>query len=260
MPNPSAFGWVSPGWKPASLTKAPALKGARNLVLPARDHREVSFHADAFAESFRFLTGHAPRTLSFAPESVPVLKGMVAGLHAQGGTAGEPGNLPLPGAKLSIFEVDAASGLRKGVAVLEQTVGSNGLWGPFRARGDAWYEFVVEAPGFAITHVYRSPFPRSSDIIHLRPGRVADGDKDAYSVVTMVRARGYFGAGRDRMSLDGLTPPPGVASGVPGIASSKLKIGDARERTVVAAFNNERIAMRSWPVAGNHLVFAEFTD
>jgi hypothetical protein len=34
------------------------------VVLPGRDHREVSYHPEAFAAAFRFVTGRAPATTS----------------------------------------------------------------------------------------------------------------------------------------------------------------------------------------------------
>jgi hypothetical protein len=62
-------------------------------------------------------------------------------------------------------------------------------------RSGACYEFVLRAEGYALTHIYRSPFPRSSDIVHMRPARLADADKATGSVITMTRPRGYFGVG-----------------------------------------------------------------
>ena len=70
------------------------------------------------------------------------------------------------------------------------------------------------------------------------------------------RPRGYFGLGRDTMSLDG-KPLPGVAPGVAGVSAAKLKLNDPAPRSVVAEFNGERIAVRTWPVRENHTVFAE---
>lgn len=239
--------------------EGPALKGATNLVLPGKDHRELSFHPDAFAATFRFLTGYAPAHLGYVIEPQVILNGKILGLHDQAGTVGEPSNLGLPGTKLTVFQVHAETASRIGAAVHQKTVGVDGAWGPFNAQSDAFYEFVIEAPGFAINHIYRSPFPRSSQVIHMRPARLADADKGAISVVTMNRPRGYFGVGRDIMSLDQQSPPPGLLPGVPGLASSKLKISVA-DRPVIAEFNGERIVTRSWPLSENRLVLAEFTQ
>jgi hypothetical protein len=91
----------------------------------------------------------------------------------------------------------------------------------------------------------------------MRPARLADADKSAGSVVAMSRPRGYFGSGRDRMSLDG-TAPPGLSPGVPGASSAKLVFGDARTRGVAAELNGERIVARNWPAQENELSIAEF--
>ena len=139
-----------------------------------------------------------------------------------------------------------------------KSVGADGYWGPFTAKRGSYYEFVVRAEGFAVTHVYRSPFPRSSALIHLRPARLADADRKAGSVVTMSRPRGYFGVGRDSMSLDGTNSPPGLSPGVPGLSTAKLTLSEPSMRSVAAEFNGERIVVRSWPAAENHAVLAEF--
>jgi triacylglycerol lipase len=239
--------------------EGPALKGATNVVLPTRDHREVSFHAEAFTETFRFLTGRAPTQLGVSSESPIILNGKILGLHDQAGTAGEPTNMGLPGSKVSVYQVQLDTGARIGEALHQKTVGTDGAWGPFSAKRDTSYEFMIEAPGFPVNHIYRSAFPRSSNVIHIRPARLADADKGAVSVVTMNRPRGYFGVGRDKMSLDQQSPPPGLAPGVAGLATSKIKITEPG-RPVVAEFNSERIVARSWPLSENRLVVVEFTQ
>ncbi len=231
----------------------PTLKGALNVVLPGRDHREVSYHPEAFAQTFRFITGALPGRGSIAPESTIVLDGRITDFQ---GTS--PNNLPLPGASLEIFETASQSGERIGKAVHAKTVGDDGQWGPFNAKPNVSYEFVIGAAGFALTHIYRSPFPRSSNIIHMRPARIVDADREAASVVTMNRPRGYYGVGRDSMSLDGVNPPPGVPPGVAGVSAAKLKLNERAVRSVTAIFNDERIVVRSWPLKENRLVFAEF--
>jgi pimeloyl-ACP methyl ester carboxylesterase len=246
--------WVG---QPKMQTKVafdgPALKGAENLVLPGRDHRELSYHPEAFAHTYRFITGRFPEHSNIAPEASIALDGRITGFRG-----GDQTNLPLAGASIEIFETSAQTGERIDAAVHAKTVGADGQWGPFNAKPGASYEFVIRAEGFAITHIYRAPFPRSSSLIHFRPARIADADKDAGSVITMTRPRGYFGVGRDNMSLDGVSPPPGLPAGVAGVASAKLKLKETAVRSVVAVFDNQRIVARSWPAKENHVVFAEF--
>ncbi len=133
------------------------------------------------------------------------------------------------------------------------------MWGPFNAQNNAYYEFVVEVPGQLTTHIYRSPFLRGSNYLYLRPGQFAKGDETAGSVVTMSRPRGYFGVGRDRMSLDG-KPPAAVNEGVPGASTAKVVLPAMPQRTVVAIFRSETIPARNWPVADKQISIAEFTN
>ena len=230
----------------------PELKGAENVVIPKIDHRETAFGPLAFAQMYRFITGRAPARTDIAPEAQVVLNGKVNGM--QGGVAT---NLPVAGARVEIYEVSATTGARVGAAAHAKTTAAVGLWGPFKAKQGAYYEFVIQAPGHAITHIYRSPFPRSSDIVHLRPADIAKGDANAGSVVMMTRPRGYFGHGRDTFLLDGKVPP-GINEGVPGTSTGKLLLPAGPLRPVPARFNDEAITLQNWPAKGNHLAIAEF--
>jgi triacylglycerol lipase len=252
--------WLGMPGKPTNVTYAgPALKGATNIVIPHIDHRETAYSPAAFEVAYEFITGHPPMTRSVVPEAAPRLSGKVTGL---GLTPTDPAsgnyvdNLPLPGARVAIYAVDRASGERRGAPAYQATVGADGRWGPFAARPGTSYEFVVAAPGYATTHIYRSPFPRSSTIVDLQAQRIAPADRDAGAVVTLVRPRGYLDPERDRMSFDGKMPP-GVLPGA-GIASSKLKL-PAQPRPLVAEFNGERVVGRPWPTADNELTFLELT-
>ena len=186
----------------------PALKGAENVVIANIDHRETAFHPLSFAEMVRFITGSPPEQSGIVPEAETILNGKVNGVEA-----GVPINLPVAHARVEIYAISRDSGARLGTAVHERTTGADGLWGPFRAKPDVFYEFVVAAPGHAVTHIYRSPFPRSSDIVHLRPADLSKSDQTAGSVVTMSRPRSYFGHGRDVFLIDG-NVPPGINEGV----------------------------------------------
>jgi hypothetical protein len=246
--------WIGqPKMKTGIDRDSPALRGAENVLMKAHDHREVSYHPDAFGHTFRFVTGRFPQRTDIVPENTLVLDGRITGYLDSDQT-----NLPLAAAALEIYETLPQTGERAGSAVHAKTVGADGQWGPFNARPGAFYEFVIRADGYAITHIYRSPFPRSSAIIHMRPARFGAADKDAGSSITMTRPRGYFGVDRDKMSLDGINSPPGLTPGVPGVSTSTVRLKEAAARSVAAEFNGERIVVRSWPLNENHLVFAEF--
>lgn len=239
--------------RPTGVTfEGPELRGAENVVVQKIDHRETSFDAPAFAEMYRFLTGRPTARPGIATESRPVLNGKVNGIET-----GVPTNLPVAGAKVEIYEVARDTGARHGAAVHARTTGADGLWGPFTAQLETHYEFVIQSPGHAITHIYRSPFPRSSDIVHLRPADLAKGDESAGSVVAITRPRGYFGHGRDMFTLDGKVPP-GINQGVPGASLGKVLLPPGPLRAVPTRFNDEAITVQNWPAQEGHVVFAEF--
>ena len=244
--------WIGAPGKPTNIGfDGPALKGATNVVLPRVDHRETSFSPAAFAATWQFLTGEAPRTTAVAPDTKVVLDGRALGAE----------NLALNGAQVTVHAVDPATGVRRGEAVHTKTVGADGRWGPFNARGDTAYEFVLSAPGYGTTHIYRSPFPRSGSFVHLRPERIMPADNGASSVVVFTRPRGYFDAQRDTMRFDGKSPPPGVPPKGAGVATSRLRLeGGGAPRAVTGEFNGERITGLTWPAAQEHVTVLELTN
>jgi hypothetical protein len=235
----------------------PALRGAENVVLPGADHRETSFSPQAFEQAYRFITGQAPATLGVTPEARVVLDGKVSGYGIENQRGNAPSNLPLAGATVEVFATDPATGRRRGTALLSKTLGVDGRYGPLATDAQTPLEFVISAPGYAVTHIYRSPFARSSNIVHLRAERLTDMDRQAQAVVTLTRPRGYFGLPRDRISLDGKSPPAGIPPGVAGVSTAKVRLSEGAGRTVVGEFNGERIAGVAWPTAENHLVLLE---
>jgi pimeloyl-ACP methyl ester carboxylesterase len=252
--------WLGTPGQATNVTVAgPELAGAQNIVLPGIDHRETSYSPLAFQAAYRFITGQAAARKQVQPEATVVLDGQVSGqgLGNDPSKGAFPTNLPLAGATVEVYATDPATGERLGAARWRKTVGSDGRWGPFAADGASTFEFAISAPGYAVLHVYRSPFARSSDLVHFRADRVAAADKDAGVIVSLSRPRGYFGLRRDRVMLDDQDPAPGIPRGVAGVAVSKLKLPAGPQRAVAGQFNDERIVGRTWPVADNHLVLLE---
>jgi pimeloyl-ACP methyl ester carboxylesterase len=250
--------WIGhPGLPTHVLPSGPALKGATNLVLPGHDHREVSFSAAAFDHTWRFITGHAPTTVHVVDEMHISLNGKVSGLGVDNQTGSEPNNLPLAGAILEVYEVNPATGERLGPSVHRATVGPDGRWGPMKATTTQAFEFVIFATGYAITHLYRSPFARSSQLVNLRAERLPAAQPGMLACVMLTRPRGYFDLERDHCSLDGPHPHPDVPPGTAGVSVAVARIADKAHRAVVGEFNGERIVGRAWPLAGNHVVLLE---
>jgi pimeloyl-ACP methyl ester carboxylesterase len=253
--------WIGQKGTPTNVSyDGPALKGALNLVLPGVDHRETSFSHQAFAETWKFLTGTAPLVATaqgyIATEPSLALNGKLTQLGLDG-KGNDPTNVTLAGATMEVYEVDAATGARKGAALHRKTLKSNEMWGPFAAKAGAYYEFVVSAEGYATTHIYRSPFPRSTSVLNFRAMRLAEADKNAEAVFTMTRPRGYFTRGKDVLSLDAKLPP-GVNEGVGGVSSSKLVLTNDAPRAVTAQCNAERITAAPWPAQQGHQSVMEF--
>ncbi len=260
--------WIGQKGTPTFVTFAgPELKGATNVVIPRIDHRETSFSPPAFEASYRFITGRAPRTLAIEPESRITLSGQITGLGIKSddpASGNFVNNLAVPGALLEIYPIDTRTGERLSLPGYRKTVGPSGNWGPFDAQPRTFYEFVVTAAGYATTHIYRSPFPRSSAVLHLRAERMADADKDAVAgngaVVTLSRPRGYFDLQRDALSFDNQKSIPGLPATGAGISSSKLKFADVPQRPITASFNGETVTGRAWPAATQHLSILELTQ
>lgn len=244
-----------PGTPTGVTNEGPELKGATNLVLGALDHREVAFHPRAFREIYKFIAGREPARIAIVPEASVKLSGLVTGTPG-----GVSTNRPVAGATVDIFRVDPDTGERKGSALHSATTGADGRWGPAQVDPSWSLEFVLTSPGAPITHIYRSPFPRSSDVVHLRAARpLGPADKDAGAVVIMSRPRGYFGLPRDVVLLDGKEPAD-VKPGVPTDSAATLRLAAGEVgRNIVAQFGEERIVARTWPALENRIAIAELT-
>jgi len=242
--------------KPTGVTSdGPALKGATNLVLGAIDHRETAFHPRAFREIYKFIAGREPARLGIVPEAEVRLSGLVTGTPG-----GVVTNRPVSGALVEIYHVSAETGERTGGPIHSSQTGADGRWGPALVEPTWYLEIVLTAPGSSITHIYRSPFPRSSGIVHLRAARpLGSADAGAGAVVLMSRPRGYFGLPRDVVLFDGKEPAD-VKTGVPTDSITTLRLPAAEAgRAVVGVFNQERIVARAWPASENRIAVAELT-
>lgn len=243
-----------PGTPTGVTVEGPELKGATNLVLGALDHREVAFHPRAFREIYKFIAGREPDQISIRPEAKVTLSGLVTATPG-----GVPTNRPVAGATVEIFRT-GEYGNRKGEAVHKSQTGEDGRWGPVQVDPTWTLEFVLTSPDAPITHVYRSPFARSSDVVHLRAARpFGPADAKAKAVAIMLRPRGYLGLPRD-VVLFGGEEPSDVKPGVPTDAATTVRRYSVDSYgSIVAEFNEERIVARLWPAAENRIAIAELT-
>lgn len=231
----------------------PALRGAINVVLPGTDHREVAFGPAAFDAQYRFLTGRLPTRTTIAPQSTVVLNGMISA-----NASGAPTNLPLAGAIVTVHEVDSVTGIRVHAAAHRAVTNHTGRWGPFVGQPGRYYEFeVVQADSAVILHLFRSPFLRSTDLVHIRLPAPPRPRLDSVSVL-MVRPRGYLGVGRDTVMIDA-QPARGIPVGVPSADRVLQWFARDTSRSVRTRINGETIVVRTYPSDVRRLVLAEFS-
>jgi len=244
-----------PGTPTGVTSDGPALKGATNLVLGALDHREVAFHPRAFREIYKFIAGREPSRTEIVPEAEVKLSGLVTGTPG-----GVVTNRPVSGATVEIYRVSPETGERTGGPIHSSQTGADGRWGPALIEPSWYLEIVLASAGAPTTHFYRSPFPRSSEIVHLRAARpLGTADAGAGAVVLMSRPRGYFGLPRDVVLIDGKEPKD-VKSGVPTDSVTTLRLpAEEVGRPVATIFNTERIVARAWPTSENRIAVAELT-
>lgn len=262
--------WIGAKGKPTQVDyDSPALKGAQNIVIDRVDNRETSFSPEAFEATYRFITGMFPTSLKIWPETNVLLDGIVTGMGVNSGDRASASNdfsnnLPVPKARVEVYAVHYQTGLRTGESVHSQAVGEDGRWGPFTGLSGVPYEFVVSAPGYAKTHIYRSPFPRGSNVIHLKADRIADSDLPSFSIIQLVRPRGYLDPTTHHIKFDGQSPPPGVTvARVASVNSSKINLTKPVNRAIAAEFHTdsvERVVGRTWLAKENHVVWLEITQ
>jgi pimeloyl-ACP methyl ester carboxylesterase len=220
---------------------SPMLKGAENVVLPALDHREVAFRPEAFRVMYRFLTGSEPATLKVIGEFHPRIGGLVTGFAGGAAT-----NLPEPGVRLRIFAVNGQTGQRESPAVLETITSADGVWGPLEVQGDRNFEFELEKNESSIRY-FRSPFPRSSEIVNLRFRPVAAANTLA------ARPQGYWAKDRDLLTFNG-EPVVNVPSGLPTSDTIPLHVTTGG----VLELRGERIAIRPANPPNKEIHVADF--
>lgn len=247
-----------PGVPTGITQEGPSLRGAENILLPGLDHREIAFHPRAFAEIFRFITGREATRLDIPPEPEPLLNGQVTG--SEPGAPGvppawQPTNRPVAGVRVALWRV-GDDGAR--LARLHEVVtDAGGVWGPVPVRPDWRLEFEVAFPGRPILHLFAGPFPRSTEIFHIRPPLpLSPAEQAGAAALRLARPRGYLGAPRDLVLIDGQRPP--VPAGVPSIGGTGLVLPAARlGQPITGIFNTETVIGRAVPASENRVTVLE---
>jgi len=182
-----------------------SIGGALNVTLADQEHIESATSAEAFFEMYHFFRGMAPATTDIVPEP----PGQVS---ISGQVNYFPSNEGIDGATLEIWEVDPATGFRRGdEPVATRLIDASGDWGPIdEVKGGRSYEFAVNREGEIGVNYFYEPFLRSDHLIRLN---VATGltpfiDQSADSTaLTVLRNRefcGDLGPGSDVLAVDGV--------------------------------------------------------
>lgn len=133
--------------------------GATNVTLPNQTHVQAATSAEAFVEYHKFFTGRAP-----AHDIVP----QAGRITIAGRALHFPVNRAAVGSTLAIWEVDGATGQRRGSSPLASTaIGESGDWGPVEVTAGRHYEFEITRPGAPAHHHYYEPFVRSDHLVRL---------------------------------------------------------------------------------------------
>jgi pimeloyl-ACP methyl ester carboxylesterase len=178
--------------------------GALNVTLDGQEHIQTATSAEAFFEMYHFFRGVAPATTDIVPEP----PGQVS---VSGQVNFFPSNEGIAGATLEIWEVDPATGSRRGNGpVAKRVIDESGDWGPIdEVKGGRHYEFAVMRDGEEDINYFYEPFPRSDHLIRLN---IATGlapfidTSDDHSALTILRQNefcGDLGAGSDILEVDG---------------------------------------------------------
>jgi hypothetical protein len=142
---------------------------------------------------YKFFTGNDPATTDIVPEPA-------SQVELAGRAVTFPQNQGATNATLEIWKVDGDTGGRIGEkAEAVYSLGADGSWGPFKARGGQNYEFVVVREGLSTAHFYYEPFIRSDYLIRLNLDPPVDGvgslmdTSDHQSNMLILRYREFWG-------------------------------------------------------------------
>jgi pimeloyl-ACP methyl ester carboxylesterase len=204
------------------------IDGAENVRFPNKAHTEVTTSRAAFSDVFEFLNGERPEARNVLPQNPRTVK--VAGRAVT-----FPDNTGAAGGRLEVYELDRATGQRRGRALYSLTLPADGSFGPLKINGRKRYEFALTRAGSDYTvHNYPEPFERSDrfyrvlDAPVLRP--FIDTDP-AHVTVAVTRMREFWGSGDDPAFVDSLT--------VGGLEVLNPQTAP-RQRRILAVFNFDK--------------------
>jgi hypothetical protein len=166
--------------------------GAENIILPKQTHVQTCTSAETFYHAYKFFTGEEPKTTEILPEASGRIE--LAGRAVMYQT-----NEGVQDATLEVWEVDGATGFRKGESpIATYQLSGDASWGPLEAKAGAYYEFALIRDGNT-HHFYYEPFIRSDYLIRLTTSSLEGGianflDKsDRHSSIVVMRNKELLG-------------------------------------------------------------------
>jgi pimeloyl-ACP methyl ester carboxylesterase len=179
--------------------------GAENVKFD-QTHTQVVTSSESFAAVYRFLAGTDPETTDIVPARGPFVE-------VGGRAAIFPENYGVNGATLNVYRVSDRSGARLSARPQASfAIGTDGNWGPFRARRGAHYEFDIVRNGQPEHHFYPEPFERDDHLVRLLTGEpgvgvgalVETGERHSSLVITRNKEWwGDQGANNDALEVNG---------------------------------------------------------
>lgn len=205
--------------------QAREIVGAENVRFPNKAHTEVTTSRESFAAVYEFLADERPETKNVLPERP-------AKVRVAGRASLFPANAGAAGATLEVYELDPATGQRRGAALHSLVLGADGSFGPLKLHGKRRYEFALTRPGAGYTvHNYPEPFERSDHFYRVLDAPVLRPFIDSgpnHTNVTVTRMREFWGDGQDPKFTDSLS--------VNGLEVINPETAPRRRR-VIAVFN-----------------------
>lgn len=146
-----------------AISNSSDIPGATNAMIPGKDHYQIATSAESFAAVWQFFHNEAPSTLEITPQGPLVC---IAGKVLYFGE-----NTPLEGAKVEIWEIDPATGVRvNNTPDFTFMTDAQGKYGPENIKANTTFEFVATPPNSSqrVIHYFREGIIRLNSLVYLR--------------------------------------------------------------------------------------------
>lgn len=143
------------------ITGGEDINGVENKAIPNKDHYEIATCKESFEVMYQFFNPD----LKLSTETSNLSKN----ISGKALTLGE--NKAEVNANISIYAMNPETGERTTKNPIYQfTTNKHGSWGPFLAKENVFYEFVVKPENSEkrTVHYYREPFNSENNLVYLR--------------------------------------------------------------------------------------------